>query len=197
VSTPNPDQYHDAAGVRRVLFQCAGQRRTRRPVYTGGRASLPRDRELRLLSTEVAPGAPLRPTGQLTRNATAEDDTREMAFDLPLGLIGNPLARRAVRWPSSVGGTGGSPTRMSARYPGRHHSPWTSRAPALASRDRMRCSMSSRNQVARGSSQFNPLGGAIQVLYGTVVRTRLGTSYVSCYKPQGSTCTRRIDYVLR
>jgi len=124
-------------------------------------------------NTEVAPGAPPAPTGQLTRNATAEDDTREMAFDLPLGLIGNPLAAPRCPLALVVGGTGGSPTECPRdTQVGIISLDFSSPGPGVSGPYALFNVVPEPGRP--GEFAFNPLGGAIQVLYGTVVRTPLG-----------------------
>jgi uncharacterized repeat protein (TIGR01451 family) len=124
-------------------------------------------------NTEVAPNASPAPTGNLTRNATAGDDTREMAFDLPLGLIGNPLAAPRCPLALVVGGTGGSPTECPRdTQVGIISLDFSSNGPGVSGPYALFNVVPEPGRP--GEFAFNPLGGAIQVLYGTVVRTPLG-----------------------
>jgi hypothetical protein len=121
---------------------------------------------------EVRPGAEPAPSHGVTVNAAAEDDTREMAFDLPLGLIGNPLA--TPRCPLALVGGGDNATNcprdtqvgivyLSYRGFGPSFSgPW-----ALFN-------VVPEGHGRPGEFAFNPVGGALVVLYGEVVRTTLG-----------------------
>jgi hypothetical protein len=117
------------------------------------------------------------PSSAVSFNSVAEDDSRELAFDLPLGLVGNPLAtpRCSLALVADPGlnqthcprdtqvgivylnyGLGGGPN-----------------APGLAGPFALFNVVPERGRP--GEFAFNPIGNSLVVLYGEVVRTPLGS----------------------
>jgi hypothetical protein len=105
-------------------------------------------------------------------NSVAEDDPREIVVDLPLGLVGDPLA--APRCPlADVGGEGADlsrcphDTQVGIIY-----------LTVLNNEDALFGPYALFNVVPEpgrpGEFAFDPVAGAIVVEYGTVVRTPLG-----------------------
>jgi len=125
-------------------------------------------------NTETEPGASGgAPSHNLASNAVAGDETREIATDLPLGLVGNPLA--TPRCPLALVAAGDNKTHcprdtqvgiIYLDYSLGRTGPDISGPYALF------------NVVPEpgrpGEFAFNPVGGSIIVLYGEVVRTPLG-----------------------
>ncbi|HEY5045926.1 MAG TPA: hypothetical protein VII53_08730 [Solirubrobacteraceae bacterium] len=118
------------------------------------------------------------PGNAVAFNSVAEDDSRELAFDLPLGLVGNPLAtpRCSLALVAAEGGLNKTAcprdTQVGIVYlhialgggPG---------APGLAG------PFALFNVVPEpgrpGEFAFNAIGNSLVVLYGEVVRTPLGS----------------------
>jgi hypothetical protein len=124
-------------------------------------------------NTEVLrSGAQPAPSHGISQNAAAGDDTREMAFDLPLGLIGNPLA--APRCPLALVAAPG----LNATGCPRDTQVGIVYLSFFGAKPNISGPFALFNVVPEpgrpGEFAFNPVGGVVQVLYGTVVRTPLG-----------------------
>jgi hypothetical protein len=124
--------------------------------------------------SEVPPDAVgTAPSHNNTENAVAEDDPREIAADLPLGLVGNPLA--TPRCPLDLVATG---------HTNKTNCPRDSQVGIVYLGYFARTGPSISGPFALfnvvpeagrpGEFAFNPIGGAVEVLYGTVVRTAAG-----------------------
>jgi hypothetical protein len=133
-------------------------------------------------NSEVLPGVlGAAPSSIFTRNAAVGDDAREIATDLPLGLVGNPLA--TPRCPLALVGGGDNltscprDTEVGVVYLSyRGYGPGISGPWAL---------FNVVPETGRpGEFAFGPVGGALVVLYGSVVRTPLG-NVVRIVSPTG------------
>jgi hypothetical protein len=134
-------------------------------------------------NSEVEPGkvgaAPARDS--LTRNAVAGDDTREIVADLPLGLVGNPLA--TPRCALALVGGGDNTTQCPRDTEvGVVYLDYQGSGPGLLG------PLGLFNVVPEtgrpGEFAFGPVGDALVVLYGAVVRTPLG-NVVRIVSPTG------------
>src|SRR5665213_1572786 len=125
---------------------------------------------------EVAPGLVGAAPGQLGINSVAEDDSREIAVDLPLGWVGNPLAtpRCSLVLVADPGAnTTHCPrdTQVGVVYMD-YSAAGSGEGPGLTG------PFALFNVVPEpgrpGEFAYNPIGGVLGVLYGVVVRTPLG-----------------------
>ena len=112
------------------------------------------------------------PSHEVSQNAVAGDDVREIAVDLPLGLVGNPLA--TPRCPLALVAAPGDNKTNCPRdtQVGIVYLSFFGTGPNLQGPYALFNVVPEPGRP--GEFAFNPVGGVVQVLYGTVVRTPLG-----------------------
>jgi len=111
-------------------------------------------------------------------NSVAEDDARELAVDLPLGLVGNPLAtpRCSLALVAANGGLNKTAcprdTQVGIVYV-KYEVGGGPNAPSLTGPYALFNVVPEPGRP--GEFAFNPIGNSLVVLYGEVVRTPLGS----------------------
>jgi hypothetical protein len=117
------------------------------------------------------------PSNTIGLNSVAEDDPRELAFDLPLGLVGNPLA--VPRCPLALVASPGEnetacprDTQVGLVYVNYSPLGGGARAPKLTGPYALFNVVPEAGRP--GEFAFNPTNDVVVVLYGEVVRTPLG-----------------------
>jgi len=118
---------------------------------------------------ETKPGIGLEhaPSNSVAVNSAAEDDAREITVDLPLGLVGNPLAQPRCSLANVAGGGCGLDTEVGIVY-----LDYEGAAPGISGPFALYNVIPEAGRP--GEFVFNPIANTLVVLYGTVVRTPLG-----------------------